>query len=64
MTQSSLIDLERLPRVVEALVEWEQPTPTIFISDVSTPSLEIPPMVAMEEEESVEVPETCLGRIR
>ena len=43
------------------MVEWDQPTPTIFIPDVSTPSLEIPPVVAVEEEESVEVPETMSG---
>ena len=62
LTQSSLIDPERLPRVVEALVEWEQPTPTVFIPDVSIPSLEIPPIVAVEEEEPVEVPETMSGK--
>ena len=41
LTQSSLVDLERVPRVLETVVEWEQPTPTIFIpDDVSTPLLD------------------------
>ena len=62
LTQSSLVDLERAPRVLETVVEWEQPTPTIFLlDDVSTPSLEIPPVVAAKEEEPVEVPVTASG---
>ena len=63
LTQSSLVDLERAPRVLETVVEWEQPTPTIFLpDDVSTPSLEIPSVVAAEEEEEpVEVLVTASG---
>ena len=45
LTQISLVDLGQLPRVVEAQVEWEQPTPTMFM----------PPVGVVEEEEPVEV---------
>ena len=49
LTQFSLVDPGQLPRVVEAQVEWEQPTPTMFMSLV----------VLVEEEEPVEVPMTA-----
>ena len=49
LTQISLVDPGQLPRVVEAQVEWEQPTPTMFM----------PPVVVVEEEELVEVSMTA-----
>ena len=49
LTQISLVNRGQLPRVVEAQVEWEQPTPTMFM----------PPVVVVEEEEPVEVPMTA-----
>ena len=49
LTQISLVDPGQLPRVVEAQVKWEQPTPTMFM----------PPVVVVEEEEPVEVPMTA-----
>ena len=48
LTQSSLVDPERPPRVLETMVEWEQSTPTMFM----------PLVVSVEEEEPVEVPMT------
>ena len=49
LTQISLVDPGQLPRVVKVQVEWEQPTPTMFM----------PPVVVVEEEEPVEVPMTA-----
>ena len=49
LTQSSLVELERAPRVLETMVEWEQTTPTMFM----------PPVVLVEVEEPVEVPMTA-----
>ena len=46
LTQSSLVDPGQLPRVVEAQVEWEQSTPTMFL----------PLVVLVKEEEPMEVP--------
>ena len=49
LTQLSLVYPRQLPRVVEAQVEWEQPTPTMFM----------PLVVVVEEEVPVEVPMTA-----
>ena len=49
LTQSSLVEPWRAPRVLETMVEWEQTTPAMFM----------PPVVpVVEEEEPVEVPMT------
>ena len=59
LTQSSLVDPRRPHRVLETAVEWEQPTPAMFLpEEVTTPSLEIPPIISAEEEdeEPLEVP--------
>ena len=48
LTQLSLVDPGQLPRVVEAQVEWEQPTPGMFM----------PPVVVVEEEVPVDAPMT------
>ena len=63
LTQSSLVDPGRPHRVLETAVEWEQPTPTMFLPErVAIPSLEIPPVIAVEEEEeSPETPVTVSG---
>ena len=45
LTQSSLVEPWRAPRVLETMVEWEQTTPTMFM----------PPVVPVEEEEPAEV---------
>ena len=49
LTQLSLVDPGQLPRVIEAQVEWEQPTPTMFM----------PPIVVVEEEVPVDAPMTA-----
>ena len=49
LTQSSLVEPGRAPRVLETMVEWEQSTPDMFM----------PPVVPVEEEEPVEVPMTA-----
>ena len=51
LTQSSLVEPWRVPRVLETLVEWEQTTPAMFM----------PPVVPVEEEEPVEVPVMASG---
>ena len=64
LTQSSLVDPGRPPRVIEAIVEWEQTTPAMFLpEEVATPSLETPPIIATEEEEEepLEGPVTTSG---
>ena len=62
LTQSSLVDPERPHRVLETIIEWEQTTPAMFLpEEVATPSLEIPPVIAAEEEEPLEVPVTASG---
>ena len=51
LTQSSLVDSERPHRVLETVVVWEQTTPTMFL----------PPIVPVEEEEPPETPVTASG---
>ena len=50
LTQLSLVDPGQLPRVVEAQVEWEQPTPTMYMPPI---------VVVVEEEVPVEAPMTA-----
>ena len=63
LTQSSLVDPGRPHRVLETAVEWEQTTPTMYVpEEVATPSLEIPSVIAAEEEEaSPKTPVTVSG---
>ena len=57
LTQSSLIDPTRPPRILEALLVWEQPTPVVFGPDESTPSVEIP-YVGIGEDGPIEISES------